>query len=171
MPDKQFDFLTLAEMSQEEASKLVGCVREEIKYKPIEPFEIEQYLRKFLFALRLALETPNKWETLTPAQNDARNRQNARLVITLVGDKKKPGPILEDYRKHVLSAMTGREIESQHDLNWFDKGKILDALKNEEQNGAVVLKAIQKDVIERSACRSSDIYSFLFGDTKTEPNI
>ena len=156
MPEQQFDFLELAKLSEEEADRLVDHVVKEMVYKPVEPFEVEPNLRKFLFALRLSLSQPNQWDTLTPVQNAARGKQRAMLILMI------QAPCGKDYRKHILSAMIGKTIESQNELDWFQTSKIIDSLKKELHNGEIVLKTIQKDVIEHPSSRPSDLYGFLW---------
>lgn len=164
--EEQLDFLTLASMPEEEAAKIISYEEEVVKL--VEPFEVDSNLRKFLFALRLALKTPNQWDTLTPLQNASKQKQQMRLRLTLVAACGK------DMRKHLLSAMIGRTIKSQNDLDWFDNSKILDALKEErnekgeKDNGTMVLKTIQAHIEQHPVSRPCELYTHIFNGNEHE---
>jgi hypothetical protein len=126
--------------------------------KPITPFIVSIRLKNFLTYLKLELEKPDPYDgMLTSAQHDAIPRQRQKLILTL-----KQNGVLPEYRKFVLSAMLGKDIVTQKELSWRTHSCILDALKQEKDNGKMVLEEIQNGLIAHPASLPGGLYSFLW---------
>lgn len=132
--------------------------KKEIIYKPVEPFSASLRLRNFLTYLRLELEKPDPYDgMLTPAQHAAIPKQRAKLILVI-----QQNGILPEYRKFVLSAMLGKDIVTQKELSWRTHSCILDALKQENDHGKMVLEEIQNGLISHPSSLPSGLYASIW---------
>ena len=129
-----------------------------VVYKPVKRFEVSLRLKNFLTYLRLEIQKPDPYDGfLTEAQHKAIPKQRGLLIRKFIDNG-----VLPEYRKHVLSAMLGIYVESQTDLNWRTHSYILDALKQENDNGKMVLEEIQNGIIAHPSSLTSSLYEFLW---------
>jgi len=130
--------------------------------KDAEPFVVDFGLTQFLSALRVRLSEDHSLDTLSAVQYEKRHKQTAKLLLMI------EEYTMKNYRKLILSAMTGMEILTQKQLDWWQQSAIIDALKGETDNGQMVLQQIQNDLVGHASCRANTLYAFLWADDESD---
>lgn len=70
--------------------------------------------------------------------------------------------VSKSQRKNVLSAIMGFEVVTQKELNWNKHSAIIDAIKAEDDNGTLVLKKIENDIISNPTCGACNLYGSIW---------
>jgi len=88
-------------------------------------------------------------------KEDSARKQSIRLLIEMRSKLVNK----DDYRMHVLSAIFGEDILTSNQLDWYKKGALLDALKEEDDEGSIVLKGIEAYVVSKPSHKASEAFT------------